>query len=310
MIQLLHKSILAVALLVMTSATTWAQADLTSPTVDEPIAQPALPLTTVDFEETSHDFGAIQEGEMVSHTFKFRNIGTAPLRCTNVKPSCGCTSPDWTKTDVLPGEEGFVTVQFDSKGKMGMQKKSVTVTFENTDPHNIILAFSAEVLVDGSATPAENLIFEKLIIGTDEHAQPASIETGELPPAGAQQPAPPADLRIATPVPPLATTTVQFRHETHDFGKIEEGKKVSYTFKFKNTGKEPLVIDKVKPSCGCTTPDWTHGEIAPGKKGEITIEFDSKGKRGIQKKSVTVTFANTDPQNKILSFSGEVVLEE
>jgi hypothetical protein len=125
-------------------------------------------------------------------------------------------------------------------------------------------------------------------------------------PAGDAPPAPhfanaSADIEIDLP-----TTKAVFKTEKHDFKKIKQGEVVSYQFKVKNTGTHPLKIYNVKPSCGCTTPDWTKEEIAPGKFGYIEVQFDSAGKRGIQKKSVTVTM-NTEPQTKVLSFEGEVL---
>jgi hypothetical protein len=112
-------------------------------TEGEPVS--TMPLTTVEFLEDSFNFGEVAEGNKVEHVFKFKNTGSNPLRVNNVKPSCGCTTPDWTKEDIAPGGEGFVKVEFDSKGKQGVQKKSVTVTFENTDPKNKILNFNCEV---------------------------------------------------------------------------------------------------------------------------------------------------------------------
>lgn len=112
-------------------------------TVAEPVSN--MPITSAEFPEESFNFGEVAEGDKVKHTFKFKNTGSNPLRVNNVKPSCGCTTPDWSKEDVAPGAEGFVTVEFDSKGKRGVQKKSVTVTFENTDPKNKILSFNCEV---------------------------------------------------------------------------------------------------------------------------------------------------------------------
>jgi hypothetical protein len=102
-----------------------------------------MPLTTVEFLENKHDFGKVQEGDKVSFTYKFKNTGTKPLKVNNVKPSCGCITPDWSKEDIAPGAEGFVTVEFDSKGKKGSQKRSVTVVFENTNPKNYTLSFTA-----------------------------------------------------------------------------------------------------------------------------------------------------------------------
>lgn len=109
----------------------------------------------------------------------------------------------------------------------------------------------------------------------------------------------------AETVPTGPLTNIEFAETKHDYGVIEQGEKVGYTFEFKNTGNEPLVLSNVKPSCGCTTPSWTKEPIAPGEMGEIDVEFDSKGKSGTQTKTVTVT-ANTDPAKTVLTITGSV----
>ncbi len=96
-----------------------------------------------------------------------------------------------------------------------------------------------------------------------------------------------------------------FEKTEHDFGTIKEGEKVSYTFKFKNTGEAPLIISKVQPSCGCTAPDWSKEPIPVGGEGFVKVEFDSNGKPNIQQKSVNVT-ANTWPQVTTLRFKAMV----
>ncbi|MEM6348768.1 MAG: DUF1573 domain-containing protein [Bacteroidota bacterium] len=100
--------------------------------------------TSVEWFETQHDFGSITQGETVSHTFRFKNNGTEPLKLTRVKPSCGCTTPEWSREEIAPGEEGFIEVKFNSTGKSGVQSKAVTVTgnFEGT---NQILRFRGEI---------------------------------------------------------------------------------------------------------------------------------------------------------------------
>lgn len=90
-----------------------------------------LPATEVSWNEEQFDFGEIVQGDTVSHTFAFVNTGNHPLQLTRVKPSCGCTAPDWSKELIPPGKKGFVKVTFDSSGKSGMQNKSITV-FLNT----------------------------------------------------------------------------------------------------------------------------------------------------------------------------------
>jgi hypothetical protein len=77
--------------------------------------------------------------------------------------------------------------------------------------------------------------------------------------------------------------------KTYDFGKVRQGDKIEYTFKFKNTGKSDLIIRKTKASCGCTAVNVGNEVIKPGEEGNIKIIFDTHGKSGNQNKSVTVT---------------------
>jgi hypothetical protein len=86
-----------------------------------------------EFPAMEYDFGTINEGQVVEHVFNFTNNGQAPLVISNITASCGCTSPDWTKTPVKPGEEGFVKVVFNSTAKSGSQAPTVTIQ-ANTNP--------------------------------------------------------------------------------------------------------------------------------------------------------------------------------
>ncbi len=119
--------------------------------------------------------------------------------------------------------------------------------------------------------------------------------------------APTTDPAEAVPTGP--TTTIDFAETTYDFGTVTDGDKVTYNYKFTNTGKEPLIISNAKGSCGCTVPDWPRDPIAPGKSSEIKVVFDSKGKGSVegqsQSKRVTLT-ANTDPVNTYLNIKGIV----
>jgi hypothetical protein len=98
----------------------------------------------------------------------------------------------------------------------------------------------------------------------------------------------------------------QFEKESYDFGQITTGEKVSYSFAFKNVGKEPLIITGAIASCGCTKPEFPKEPIAPGANGEISVTFDSKGKMGMQNKVITVT-ANTVPSSTELHMIGDVL---
>ncbi|WP_413666464.1 DUF1573 domain-containing protein [Mucilaginibacter sp. Mucisp86] len=98
----------------------------------------------------------------------------------------------------------------------------------------------------------------------------------------------------------------KFEKESHDFGKIKEGDKVSYDFKFTNTGKSPLIITNARATCGCTTPTWPKSPVKPGESGVISVTFNSAGKSGLQDKQITVT-ANTQPAETMVHLIGEVL---
>jgi Protein of unknown function (DUF1573) len=111
---------------------------------------------------------------------------------------------------------------------------------------------------------------------------------------------PVADQKPEGPLPVLT-----FETKEHNFGTIKEGDVVEYTFKFKNTGEAPLIIQSAQPSCGCTVPEWSKEPVAPGQEGYIKAKFDSNGKPNVQNKTITVT-ANTYPKQTALSFTAMV----
>jgi hypothetical protein len=92
----------------------------------------------ISFEKESHDFGDIYQGDKVQHVFTFENTGTEPLIITNVQVTCGCTAPRWPRDPIAPGQEGEITIQFNSTGKIGRQNKVITIVSNSVDPHNKI----------------------------------------------------------------------------------------------------------------------------------------------------------------------------
>jgi uncharacterized cupredoxin-like copper-binding protein len=101
---------------------------------------------------------------------------------------------------------------------------------------------------------------------------------------------------------------MKFEKETHDFGKIKAGDKVTYDFKFTNNGKLPLIITDAVATCGCTKPEWPHAPIKPGDSGAIHVTFNSAGKMGLQDKMITIT-ANTNPAQNMVHLIGEVLIK-
>ena len=99
---------------------------------------------------------------------------------------------------------------------------------------------------------------------------------------------------------------IKFDTDMDDFGEVTEGEKVSFSFKFTNTGKGPLVITGIASSCGCTVGEYTHDTIKPGKQGDVTVSFDSWKRVGFQQKSVTGN-SNTNPFSQILRIKAMVI---
>ncbi len=101
----------------------------------EPVKKKAAPKpkpkpkkrSKIAFKETVHEYGTIKQGEVVKHDFKFTNTGNAPLVIKKVDASCGCTFPSYPFIPIEPGEEGTIGVTFNSAGKIGPQKPTITV---------------------------------------------------------------------------------------------------------------------------------------------------------------------------------------
>jgi hypothetical protein len=98
---------------------------------------------------------------------------------------------------------------------------------------------------------------------------------------------------------------ITFETTEYNFGTIDEGDVVEYSYKFTNTGKTPLTILSARSSCGCTTPEWPKEPIPPGGNGEIVAKFNSEGRIGEQSKLVIVT-ANTFPNETTVKLKGVV----
>ncbi len=117
--------------------------------VQNPISAKGNPdmssLPEFDFPVKEYNFGTVIQGEKVAYSFKFTNVGGSDLIINNVKASCGCTTPSWTKKPISPGENGFIEIVFNSQGRSGEQKKSVKV-FANTQPNTTELRISCNIV--------------------------------------------------------------------------------------------------------------------------------------------------------------------
>ncbi|HVM86631.1 MAG TPA: DUF1573 domain-containing protein [Puia sp.] len=89
----------------------------------------------------------------------------------------------------------------------------------------------------------------------------------------------------------------------HDFGKIPQGRPATYVFEIVNTGTEPLILENVQASCGCTTPEWSKAPIAAGSTAPIKVGYNAYAE-GHFNKTVTIFYGNH--QTKTLMITGEV----
>lgn len=107
----------------------------------------------------------------------------------------------------------------------------------------------------------------------------------------------------STAIAPASSANFKFETEEYNFGSIKQGEVVTYEFKFTNTGKEPLIINSARGSCGCTVPNYPKEPIKPGEKGVIKVSFNSAGKMGMQDKTVTL---KSNAGDKVLHVKGTV----
>ena len=97
----------------------------------------------------------------------------------------------------------------------------------------------------------------------------------------------------------------KFEKETHDFGKIPQGKPVSVEFKFTNTGNEPLIITNIESVCGCTVPKYTNTPVLKGQTGTISVTYNAAALAPFSK-GLTIR-SNAKTPIKVIYIKGEVV---
>lgn len=103
------------------------------------------PAAKFEFVETTYEYGEVKQGDVVEHTFKFKNVGEVPLIIQNATASCGCTVPNPPKEPIAVGETAEIDVRFDTKGKIGMQNKRITIN-ANTNPPQTYLEIRGNVM--------------------------------------------------------------------------------------------------------------------------------------------------------------------
>ncbi len=102
-------------------------------------------LPVISFKDTIHDFGTVIQGEKVSYDFKFTNTGKSDLLIAKVSASCGCTGTKYPSKPVRPGEESYISITFNSEGRLGYQYKSAQI-IANTQPNMTNLRIKAKII--------------------------------------------------------------------------------------------------------------------------------------------------------------------
>ena len=110
-------------------------------------------------------------------------------------------------------------------------------------------------------------------------------------------------LKAPSPVAPPKEDVIQLKESGFSFGKIPQGRPVIHVFEITNTGKEPLLLENVQASCGCTTPEWNREPIAPGAAASSKVGYNAYAEGQFNK---TVTIFYNNGQTKALIISGEV----
>jgi hypothetical protein len=108
----------------------------------------------IKFEKDVYDFGKIDKGQVAKYKFVYKNTGDEPLILTNVRASCGCTTPTWSKEPIMPGQTGFVEAAYNSNVGHGTFAKSITIQ-TNIPEKSVVLFIKGEVIENPADDPAK-----------------------------------------------------------------------------------------------------------------------------------------------------------
>ncbi len=218
-------------------------------------AQSVGPVVSVP--QIDYDFTHVAEGSSLGHVFMIYNGGGAVLKLWGVKTSCKCITASIDKTTLQPTDSARLNVSYTNIGNSSHLDNYVTI--KTNDPNN----------------PDLRIFITRAVPRTG----PTLSEMPKDTVGGTSSPAP----------------IIYFPVTDHNFGKMNEGQVSSYIFKFYNKGKATLRIRDITTSCGCTAALVKDKEIAPGKEGEVRVDFDSSGKSGKLVRRVTIL--SNDPKS-------------
>ncbi|HEU4717063.1 MAG TPA: DUF1573 domain-containing protein, partial [Bacteroidia bacterium] len=223
----------------------------------------------ITFDETTHDFGTVVQGTVVTHEFRFTNTGKTPLVITNVCGSAGSVVPSFTKEPVAPGKNGMVKVIFSTTGNLGMQDKTVTLT-SNAKDNTVVLHIKGQVIF-----PEQPLLVEKVIL---RNALQKPVDEYGKPLNGQSQQWPGCFLDIDT---------------------VTTGEKISFAFILRNQGNSPVrIMDVTNDKYISSNDEYISASaskisVAPGDTVKISATLSTK-RLGPERRSVIVSYFPDD----------------
>lgn len=222
----------------------------------------------MSFKEETHDFGTIEEGTLATFEFEFTNTGNQPIEIREVKASCGCTAPAWSKAAVMPGKKGIIKASYDSKGRPGDFLKSLSVQ-SNARKTMLVL------YLKGYVNPSK---------------QTVSKETAKLKTQA-------GDVK--------KYPTIQLDKYKHNFGQVERGQSVKHQFMIYNVGQADLLLTNLKSACNCVSINLSSFVISAGQSISLELTFNAEKVENLTEK---FTIETNDPNNpfKIIELTAEV----
>lgn len=131
------------------------------------------PKGKIVFEDEYHDFGRAVEGDILTHRFKFSNVGRGVTTLTGIKSSCGCTVATATLKPYQAGEESTLTVTVDTKDKKGFITKTVEVLLENDEREKVAVVMTVELM-----PPPHPAVDAGMVVTKDAQCKKCHLETG------------------------------------------------------------------------------------------------------------------------------------
>lgn len=287
----------------------------------------------ISFKQTSYDFGKIKEVDgLASTVFEFINTGSVPIIIQDVQSSCGCTSPEYSKEPVKPGEKGFVKAVYNPEGRPGTFNKEITVK-SNAENSPVVLKIS------GSVIPKEPSMEEQFryTMG-DLRLQSSHIGFGKIAPGTSAT----QTINVINPsanpikvnfvqIPPFLTAKVKPEvikpgqkgviEVTYNTTKKNDwGFLIDYLYFSLNGSKNPdhkvtitaeIIEDFSKmteaqkanaPRISFDNPNYEFGAVKAGTKVEHDFTFTNKGKSNliIRKVNTTCGCTTTVPKDMVI----------